>query len=60
MMKLVQMTMLLMSLLYLIIVSVLFFVKKRIFNNDTEIYKRMLFTNFLSIFVELLLYGISV
>ena len=59
MLKLIQMTMLLMSLLYLSIISILFFIKERVSNDDTEIYKKMLLTCFLSIFAELSLYVLT-
>lgn len=59
MLKLIQMTMLLMSLLYLSIISILFFIKERVSNDDTEIYKKMLLTCFLAIFAELSLYVLT-
>ena len=59
MLKIIQMTMLIMSMLYLSIISILFFVKERISNDDTKIYKKMILTCFLTTITELSLYLIS-
>ena len=59
MIKAIQMTMLLMSFLYLIIIAILFFVKKSVANTDTAIFKRMIFANIISILLELALYMIT-
>lgn len=56
MLKTVQFVMLIMSLIYLSTILILFFVKKRVSNDDTKIYKNMLLANLLSIIAELLLY----
>ena len=59
MLKMIQLTILGMSLLYLLIISILFFAKERISNDDTKIYKRMIFTCFITIFAEITLYTIT-
>ena len=59
MLKIIQMTMLIMSMLYLSIISILFFIKERISNDDTKIYKKMILTCFLTTITELSLYLIS-
>ena len=56
MLKVAQMVILFMSTLYLSLIVVLFFVKKRISNDDTEIYKKMLITNLNAIIIEFILY----
>ncbi len=56
MLKVIQMVMLFMSTLYLGLIVILFFVKKRVSNDDTEIYKKMLITNLNAIIIEFILY----
>ena len=56
MLKVIQMVMLFMSTLYLGLIVVLFFIKKRVANDDTEIYKKMLITNLNAIIIEFILY----
>lgn len=59
MLLIAQSVMLIMSLIYLGIIVVLFFTKKRVSNDDTKIYKKMLAANLLSIISETLLYGLG-
>ena len=56
MLKIIQSVMLVMSLVYLGVIIILFFVKKSVKNDDTKIYKNMLIANLLSIIAELSLY----
>ena len=47
MLKAVQMSMLIMSMVYLSIITILFFIKGRVANDDTELYKKMILVNIL-------------
>lgn len=52
----IQIIILVMSLIYLSVIEIFFFSKKRVSNNDTKIYKNMLLVTIMSIFSEFLLY----
>jgi len=56
MLAVIQVVMLAMSGVYLGLIVLLFFMKERIHNDDTRIYKNMLITNLASIAAEILLY----
>ncbi len=55
----IQISVLGMSLLYLLVITFMFFSKKRVNNDDTNIYKYMLIVNILAIFTEFSLYAIA-
>lgn len=52
----IQIIILVMSLIYLGVIEIFFFSKKRVSNNDTQIYKSMLIVTVISILAEFLLY----
>jgi len=58
--QIVLLSVLFTSLVYLISIIIIFLTKKNIDNNDTKIYRKLLFINFISIFLELTLYFLGI